>query len=86
MDIVRFTGPGANVGVMSHTQPMTVPISGGADLSQATGVTINDLRQSIVLQQFFERMARCGSRYTECTYKVYSVAHLQMPDYNVQSI
>ena len=36
-----------------------------ADLSTATSSTINDLRQSIALQQFLENDARGGTRYTE---------------------
>ncbi len=36
-----------------------------ADLSSATAVTINSLRQAFQLQKFYERDARGGSRYTE---------------------
>lgn len=36
-----------------------------ADLSSATAVTINDLRQAITTQQFLERDARGGTRYVE---------------------
>lgn len=36
-----------------------------ADLSAATGLSISDLRQSIGLQKFMERMARTGARYQE---------------------
>ena len=36
-----------------------------ADLENATGATINDLRQSFQLQKLFERDARGGTRYTE---------------------
>lgn len=50
----------------------TGPVSTGdtsgvlrADLSEASGVTINDLRRRIKLQEFFEKMARGGSRYIE---------------------
>nr|UXQ88068.1 MAG: major capsid protein [Microvirus sp.] len=36
-----------------------------ADLSEATGITINDLRQSFQIQKLLERDARGGTRYPE---------------------
>lgn len=36
-----------------------------ADLSTATGITINDLRQAIAVQQYQELDARSGTRYVE---------------------
>jgi len=36
-----------------------------ADLSQAAGISINDLRESIQIQRLLERDARSGSRYPE---------------------
>lgn len=36
-----------------------------ADLSSATGVTINDLRQAVTVQQMLEMDARGGTRYVE---------------------
>lgn len=36
-----------------------------ADLSNATGATINELRQAIAVQHIFERDARTGTRYKE---------------------
>lgn len=36
-----------------------------ADLSRATGISINDLRQAIVLQHMLEKDARSGTRYVE---------------------
>jgi len=36
-----------------------------ADLSAATGITVNDLRQLMAFQRFQEARARYGSRYTE---------------------
>lgn len=54
------------------------------DLSQATGVNINDLREAFALQRYEEARARYGSRYTE--YLRYlgvrsSDARLQRPEY-----
>lgn len=55
-----------------------------ADLSQASGVAINDLRVALAIQRYEEARARYGSRYTE--YLRYlgvrsSDARLQRPEY-----
>ena len=55
-----------------------------ADLSAATSISINDLREAFALQRFQEARARFGSRYTE--YLRYlgvrsSDARLQRPEY-----
>lgn len=55
-----------------------------ADLSAATAVSVNDLREALALQRFAEARARYGSRYTE--YLRYlgvrsSDARLQRPEY-----
>ena len=44
-----------------------VPSTGNlyADLGSATGISINDLRESIQIQRLFERDARGGTRYPE---------------------
>lgn len=56
-----------------------------ADLSAATAATINQLRQSIATQQFLERDARGGTRYTEIIRSHFGVtssdARLQRPEY-----
>lgn len=62
----------------------TAPITAAADLSTATGVTVNVLRQSLALQRFQEARARYGSRYVE--YLRYlgvrsSDARLHRPEY-----
>lgn len=36
-----------------------------ADLSQATGISINDLRKSAAIQQIYEQLGRSGARYRE---------------------
>lgn len=47
--------------------------------------TINDFRQAVVVQQFYEMLARGGSRYTEVLNSIYGVsngdARLQRPEY-----
>lgn len=56
-----------------------------ADLSAATGVTINQLRQSFQIQRMFEKDARGGTRYTEIIKSHFGVispdARLQRPEY-----
>ena len=37
----------------------------GADLSTVTAATINDLRKAVAVQQYYEALARGGSRYEE---------------------
>lgn len=46
-----------------------------ADLSTASSVTINDLRESIATQQLLERDARYGTRYTEIIESHYGVTN-----------
>ncbi len=56
-----------------------------ADLSAATGATINALRQSFQIQKLYERDARGGTRYTEIVRSHFGVispdARLQRPEY-----
>ncbi|WNK12598.1 MAG: major capsid protein [Microvirus sp.] len=56
-----------------------------ADLSTATGATINALRQSFQIQKLLERDARGGTRYTEIVRAHFGVispdARLQRPEY-----
>lgn len=56
-----------------------------ADLSTATTVTINQLRQSFALQKLFERDARGGTRYIEIIKSHFGVTspdfRLQRPEY-----
>ena len=56
-----------------------------ADLSTATATTINQLRQSIAIQQLLEKDARGGTRYTEIIRQQFGVvspdARLQRPEY-----
>ena len=52
-----------------------------ADLANATGVTINELRQASVVQRILERDARSGTRITE---KIYAAFRVTVPDYRAQ--
>ena len=53
----------------------------GADLSKATGATINQLRQAFQVQKYFEELARGGSRYRE---QIYSLFRTRISDKTVQ--
>lgn len=52
-----------------------------ADLSAATGVSINQLRQAVQIQRLLERDARGGTRYAEIVLSHFGV---RTPDYRVQ--
>jgi hypothetical protein len=56
-----------------------------ANLSAATGITVNQLRQSVQLQRMFERDARSGTRYPEVIKAHFGVIspdfRLQRPEY-----
>lgn len=56
-----------------------------ADLSEATGFTINQLRQSFAIQRLLERDARGGTRYVEVLKSHFGVtspdARLQRPEF-----
>nr|WNN13402.1 MAG: major capsid protein [Microviridae sp.] len=72
--------------------PTTTPLklrlpamSGQADLSTATPISINDLRQAFQVQRLYERDARGGTRYTEILRAHFNVispdARLQRPEF-----
>lgn len=56
-----------------------------ADLSNAIGATINQLRQAFAVQAFYEAQARGGSRYIEFIKNIFGVTspdgRLQRPEY-----
>lgn len=56
-----------------------------ADLTTATSSTINQLRQAFTLQQYLEKDARGGTRYTEFVFNHFGVrspdARLQRPEF-----
>lgn len=57
----------------------------GADLSSVTAATINDLREAITVQQYYEALARGGSRYREQVRALWDVTisdkTVQIPEY-----
>lgn len=56
-----------------------------ADLSAVTATTINDLRQAVAVQQYYEALARGGSRYREQVQALWDVTisdkTVQIPEY-----
>ena len=57
----------------------------GANMSATTGATINQLRQAISVQQYYEALARGGSRYREQVQALWNVVisdkTVQVPEY-----
>lgn len=57
----------------------------GADLSKVEAATINQLRQAISVQQYYEALARGGSRYREQVQAIWDVVisdkTVQVPEY-----
>lgn len=57
----------------------------GADLASVTAATINDLREAIAVQQYYEALARGGSRYREQVRAMWDVTisdkTVQVPEY-----
>lgn len=57
----------------------------GADLSSVTAATINDLRKAVAVQQYYEALARGGSRYREQVKALWDVVisdkTVQVPEY-----
>ena len=57
----------------------------GADLSAITAATINDLRQAVAVQQYYEALSRGGSRYREQVQALWDVTisdkTVQIPEY-----
>lgn len=56
-----------------------------ADLSDITAATINDLRKAVAVQQYYEALARGGSRYREQVQALWNVTisdkTVQIPEY-----
>ena len=57
----------------------------GANLSSITAATINDLRKAVAVQQYYEALARGGSRYREQVQTLWNVTisdkTVQIPEY-----
>ena len=70
---------------VSSTGFGTYPINLMADLTRATGTSINQLRQAFQVQKLYEKDARGGTRYTEIIKSHFGVtspdSRLQRPEY-----
>ena len=80
------SGSSVNPTITVPTNPIDMSKSGvTVDLSSATAITINSLRQAFQLQKLYERDARGGTRYTEILRAHFGVispdARLQRPEY-----
>lgn len=80
-------GPTTNQG-LAVGQDKSSEYSGvnlGADLSNVTATTINQLRQAFQVQKYYEELARGGSRYREMIYSLFktkiSDKTVQIPEY-----
>jgi len=79
-DTVHWPSAGSGTTPAAWNDPKLV-----ADLSEATGFTINQLRQSFQIQRLLERDARGGTRYVEVLKSHFGVtspdARLQRPEF-----
>lgn len=75
----------AYMDLATRTSAASGTIIGAADLSAATGVSVNALRLAVQTQRFQERLARSGSRYTELLRSMFGIyasdARLQRSEY-----
>lgn len=77
--VMEFTGKEITTGELG---------AGGwmyADLASVTAATINDLRKAVAVQQYYEALARGGSRYREQVQSLWNVTisdkTVQIPEY-----
>lgn len=73
---VPFAGPGP-----SNNFDVSKVYGLEADLSQAVGATVNQLRQAFAIQRFYEKQALYGSRYIEFIRGHFQVTN---PDFRMQ--
>lgn len=71
------SGRGAAVNVTSDPEKTTL----FADLTESTAATVQSVREAFLLQAFFERAARTGTRYTEILRGFWNVV---APDFRLQ--
>lgn len=74
-----------NGGLFYDASPYTITpqtsIGLAADLSEAVGATVNQLRQAFAIQKFYERQAIGGTRYIEMVKSHFEVTN---PDFRMQ--
>ena len=80
-----YRGYGLVTGSSSPTEQVDDTAYLGADLSKVTAATINDLRKAVAVQQYYEALARGGSRYREQIQALWDVTisdkTAQIPEY-----
>lgn len=76
---------GAYLNIGTGTGTVNDVVYLGADLSSVTAATINDLRKAVAVQQYYEALARGGSRYREQVQALWDVVisdkTVQIPEY-----
>lgn len=76
---------GTSFGGKISGEPLTKRYYLGTDLSAVTAATINDLRQAVAVQQYYEALSRGGSRYREQVQALWNVTisdkTVQIPEY-----
>lgn len=82
-DMLIWDGMPAQMYVGDGTEKKTYYL--GADLSKVEAATVNQLRQAISVQQYYEALARGGSRYREQVQAIWDVIisdkTVQVPEY-----
>ena len=83
--VMRTADAGGEYKTQFHTHPLNLQerdldVEGTADLSEATGITINELRRLNSVQKWLERNARAGGRYIE---QILSHFGVRTPDYRL---
>lgn len=80
-----YKGYGLVTGSSDPTEQINDSAYLGADLSRVTAATINDLRKAVAIQQYYEALARGGSRYREQLQALWNVTisdkTVQIPEY-----
>lgn len=80
-----FDKIGTSFGGKISGEPLTKRYYLGTDLSAVTAATINDLRQAVAVQQYYEALSRGGSRYREQVRALWDVTisdkTVQIPEY-----
>nr|DAD97290.1 MAG TPA: major capsid protein [Microviridae sp. ct79Q5] len=84
-DVFLKNGVSFSFNPLSWKDPKLSLPAATADLSTASPISINDLRQAFQIQKLYERDARGGTRYTEILRSHFGVispdARLQRPEY-----
>ena len=67
--------------LFANVSQQSLPVSGTADLSVATPISINEFREAFQIQKWMEKSARGGTRYIELIQAHFGVTN---PDYRLQ--